>query len=421
MEQDVPGSPTDRRAAGLAEREGMRALIAEIVSGCPRRLAGSASERQGHDILARRIGDRGLDVELEPFRFGTHLYANLVLHFGLALVASGLFFVSPWLALGLHALVGLSYVGDSLHRVYVLRRLLGFRASRNLLATRAADGPIQLRVVLLGHVDAAYTGRMFDPRIVRRLAGGHDETRPLRGLGRPMRFATMSVFALATVDAVAMMVPGIWVLPTLALLSIPALLVVLVNLEVVVRNQVVPGANDNLSGCAAVDALIPRLGDIEIPGVELVFGVTGAEEAGVGGSWALCRQRRREWDPANTVVLGLDGLAGGELRYFQESEMTRLPIARWLEEILSRVAAGEERFSGVRRHEMGVGATDAGPFQAAGYDAVTIGCVDPELGAPRNYHLPSDTPENVDLAEVQLAVDFAERVVREVIVRRCTP
>jgi len=212
--------------------------------------------------------------------------------------------------------------------------------------------------------------------------------------------------------------PGAWVIPALGILSLPSLLVVLPNLEVVIRNQVVPGACDNLSGCAAVDALIPRLADLPATGLELVFGVTGAEEAGVGGAWALCRQRRQDWDPARTVVLGLDGLAGGELRYFRESEMARLPVARWLEEALTEVAGSEDRFAGVRAHEIGVGATDAGPFQSAGYDAVTLGRVDPDLGAPRNYHLPTDTPDRVDWGEVQHAVDFAEALIRRIVQRR---
>ena len=364
------------------------------------------------------MGSLGLVPEFRPFRFGMHLYANLALHFGLGVVASALFLVSPWLALTLHALAGISYMGDSAHRFYLLRRLLRFRVSRNLVATHRAAGPPALRVVLMAHIDAAYTGALFDPRWVRRFSGRHDPSRPLRGMRRPLRVATLSLFALAVADALAMMWPGGWALPVLAALTVPCLLAFLINAEVILRNRVVPGANDNLSGCAALVVAGRRLlARMPLP-VELVLVATGAEEAGVGGAWALCRQMRAAWDPSNTVIVGIDGLSGGELRWFRENEILRLPVAPWLEELLARTAASDERFAAARRFEMGVGATDAGPFQAAGYDAVTVGCVDPELGSPRHYHLPQDTPSNLDMDQLARSVEFVEQLVLAIVDER---
>lgn len=411
------GTPDDTAAR---ERARMRSLIEQVVDACPRRTAASDCERGAQEMMAARWKELGLHTELRPFRFGTHLYANLVLHFGLAVVAAGLGLVFPWAALAIHGLVVVSYAGDSLHRFYLLRRLLGFRGSQNLLGRRPVADRVDLRIVVMAHADAAYTGLLFDPRIVRRVSGHHPADRALGLRERPLRLVLFSVVALAIVDALAILLPGPWIAPALAVLAVPSALVVLINLDVLLRNRVVAGANDNLSGCAALGALAERLGGEDWPGVEVLYVVTGAEEAGVGGAWALSRQMRKDWDPSRTVILGVDGLAGGELRFFQEAEIARIPVAPWLEEVLGDVAAEDPRFGAVSRFEMGVGATDAGPFQAAGYDAVTVGCVDPSLGAPLHYHLPEDTPSNLEIRDVQLAVEFVERLVRAIVRRRAS-
>ena len=43
------------------------------------------------------------------------------------------------------------------------------------------------------------------------------------------------------------------------------------------------------------------------------------------------------------------------------------------------------------------------------------------LGAPRHYHLPADTPANLDAGEIQLAVDFLEQLLRSLVRRRTAP
>jgi putative aminopeptidase FrvX len=238
-----------------------------------------------------------------------------------------------------------------------------------------------------------------------------------------MRLAAYTQLALAGVDGLGVALgPArhlLW--PAVAGLSIPGLLVFLLNLEIVLRNEIVPGANDNLSGCAGLALLANRLVATRPDDVELVFVIAGAEEAGTGGSRALAHQMRDEWSPSDTIVLGVDGLSGGELCYFHEGDIFPLPIAPWLRQQIEDLAASQPRFAQVAVHEMDVGATDAGPFQAAGYDAVCIGRVDRALGSPRHYHHPTDTPDNLDMDEVLEAVDFIELLVNRIIDARRGP
>jgi Zn-dependent M28 family amino/carboxypeptidase len=240
--------------------------------------------------------------------------------------------------------------------------------------------------------------------------------RPSSPIYKSLRIATGALAGLAAVDVVQL-IAGRSRLLSLAktALTIPPLIGFALNLEVVLRRQIVPGAMDDLSGIAGMLLLARRLAGRVPEDVEVVFVATGAEEAMLGGSQALAQDRRAAWDPKQTVIIGLDGLANGELRYFVEGEVFPVRLAPWLRVAAEEVAASDPRFAEVCAHEIPVGGTDSVPFAVAGYDAVTLGCVDPKLGMPREYHLPSDTPENLEVEKIPYCVDFAERLFERVI------
>ena len=391
----------------------IRELIERIVAECPRRLAGTESERRAHGIVRAALEEAGLRTALEPFRTADSLYASMALHFGVGLAGSLLFGAAPILALGLHTLAGASYLGESSKRLDLLRRLLPQVESQNLLATLPADGEPALRVVLVAHVDAAFTGLVFDPRVVGRTAA-HRGPRLLR---KPMQVATVSQLGLAALDVLGIVLGARrrWLWPAVGLLSVPALLTFALNLDVVLRDEVVPGANDNLTGCAALAVLARRLAPRKPREVELVFVATGAEEAGTCGARALVQAKRDAWDPAKTVIVGIDGLSNGELRTFVEGEVLPLPVAPWLRDVLAETSASSPRFEGVRGFDIAAGATDVAPFLAAGYDGVCVGCADPEMGTPVHYHLPTDTPENLDYEQILLAIDYVEALTDAIV------
>lgn len=402
--------------ADARERNAVRELIEGIVAACPRRRATTASERRAQEMIAEALAARGFPSVLVPFRYNDDLYTTLALHFGLGTLGSMLFPVAPALSLALHATAGISYLGDSTHRFYLLRRLQQWQESQNLICTLPAEGEPALRIVFIAHADAAPTGWMFHPRFLERISA--EPPRGLRWLlGKPLRTATASQLMLAGIDAVALTLgpARLALLPAVAALSIPGLICTVLNGQIALRNEVVPGATDDLSGCAALPLLATRLAPVKPADVELVFVASGCEEAGRGGAMSLVRQRRGEWSPDRTVVLGLDGLCNGDLRWFIEAEIVRHAIPSWLERALQATSASESRFGSVGTFEIPVGASDLAPFRSAGYDGVCLGCIDPEIQTPRHYHVPTDTPENIDLDEVLFAVDYAEALVHEVV------
>lgn len=400
--------------ANSDEKGLVESVIGRITREFPRRKSASVQERAAQEMLAGICRSIGLETRLDPFRFNDSLYAVLAVHFGLGVLGTVIGLWSPVIALLLHLGVAVSYTLDSTRRLFLLRRLFPFRPSQNLLATQGSDGvEPRLRIVLVAHVDAAPTGLVFHPKLIKRFTVA--ETPP--GLGwvrHSLLVATGSLVLLAATD-LFWLVSGTsgWLLALQSLLTVPPLLAFLLNLDVVIRDQVVPGANDNLTGVAALLLLARRLAIGLPPDVEVVYVFSGCEEAGTGGAWALARRANSSpWRRENTVVVGLDTLAGGDLFYFQEAEIVRMPVPARLERLLVETAASDPRFHGVKRFRIPIGGTDAIPFLTAGYEAVSIGCVDPKLGAPRHYHLPTDTLANLDAGKVVVATDFAESFIR---------
>lgn len=399
------------------EATAVTSLVARILAECPQRKAGTADERRAQELVREALQDLGR-ADTHTFRFSDNLYAVLAAHFGVGVIGTVVGGFAPLLGGALRALAGGSYLLDSSRAGYLLRRLLPWRRSQNLLVTLPAREQRRLRIVFLAHTDAAFTGWLFDPRVIKAVGPGRLPPR-LRFLGRSLAIATWAELlgaALAFTRALAG--PAGWVLrPVELLLAFPALMAFALNAQVVLRNETVPGATDDLSGVAGLTLLARRLAARQRPDVELVFAFTGAEEAGTGGAFCLARDRRAEWDPADTVVIGLDGLSNGELCWLEEGEVVRTPVPSWLDGAL-RAAADDDRFRTVAPFEVPVGATDVYPFRRAGYDGVCLGCVDRSLGAPRNYHVPTDTLDNLDPADVVRCVDFADRLVDEVVTRR---
>ncbi len=147
--------------------------------------------------------------------------------------------------------------------------------------------------MFLAHADAAFTGLLFQPEFVKRVAG-----KPSSPLYKSLRVSTLALAGLAVLDGIQLVRGRSTALSAArAVLTIPPLLAAALNLDVVVRDQIVPGAADDLSGVAGLLLLARRLEGRLPDDVEVVFVATGCEESGLGGAQALVADMRGVWDP----------------------------------------------------------------------------------------------------------------------------
>ncbi len=387
----------------------IRRLVRTLERRFPRRASGSVNERRAQELLAEEFERRGLSIAWQPFRASRSLYAVLAWHNAVAVAGSVVFIWQPLVGALLQLFAGISYLLDCHYRAYLLRRLVPRARSQNLIATLPAAAPVRRRVVFTAHADAAPTGWMFEPAFlywIQRFA----PQKP--AILRRHMFGWLASLVVLSVLAVIRATTDWWWFPIwYGGLTLASLVPLVLMLQIVLTNRIVPGANDNLSGCAALVLLAERLQSGLPDDCEVVLVVTGCEESGRGGAEALAREMRDEWPAASTTFLVLDTISGGDLRYMVEGEIWPIePPSELVEQI--QAVARETGREALRAYHAPAGATDAAPLLLAGYDAVCLSRIDERIDLPRNYHLPTDRSGNLSCEQAVETVDLVERLAR---------
>jgi Peptidase family M28 len=259
-------------------------------------------------------------------------------------------------------------------------------------------------VVVHAHHDAARTSFVFDQRPTRlfaerfpRLLERMDRWPPVMGLvvAGPALVATGSITRSRTATVVGS-----------ALAAGTAGLMAHMS-----RQPVVPGANDNLSGVAVLLAVARDL-EREPPaaGLRVVLLSTGAEESNQEGMLAFARRHFQSLEPARTTFVCLDSVGSPELVLIEGEGFLRM--FEYPDEA-KELVAGAAREAGVwlRRGLRLTFATDGLIALRRGYQVASIASVNANL-MPSNYHMPTDTAENVDYGSVSGATRIVLGVIR---------
>jgi len=337
--------------------------------------AGTAGERRSAEWVAGRLGEAGAaDVRLRSFRYQrTYAWAHAA-HFALGMLGGPA-----------AAAAAVSYELEYSGRSQWLRRLLPAAEATNVLARVPAAGERRRTLVLIAHHDAAHTGLIWHPRLVRMSRGNSYAT------------LTMVAFALATLRRTRRLGR--------------ALLALGIALEAdVARSPIVPGANDNASGVAVTLALAERWAAEPLPGCEVIVLLPGCEESGMGGMAAWMEEEGARLDPATTLVLGLDTLGSGEPVVAAAEGPPR--AVRFREADLAHADAGARRAGMELPQRVRVGGwTDPALALLAGLP--TISMLSFRDGAMTDLHRMSDIPERVDWGSVEACLRLATGIGEE--------
>ncbi|HSD80566.1 MAG TPA: M28 family peptidase, partial [Solirubrobacteraceae bacterium] len=235
-------------------------------------------------------------------------------------------------------------------------------------------------VVLVAHVDAAHTGLVWHPAVVRLGAERHLRRRSVDAFLAPVAGALLA-------GAAAAVAPPLRAPAALVLAAAAAL-----NLEVA-RGATVPGADDNATGVAVLLDLVRGLAAEPLAGVDVVAVCPGGEEAGMGGFHAALGALAGGLDPARTVVVGLDTLGAGTP--IVAAAEGALRTHRYREADLALAAAGAARAGEPAPQRWRIGGwTDPLLALRSGLPAVSLLSMGP--GYFPHYHHPTDLPEHVD-------------------------
>lgn len=354
---------------------------------------GSATpgERASAEWVAARLRECGAaDVRLEPFRYQRSWAWAFVAHHVAGLAAARLG--------GLRgaALASAAAVSFELHvsgRSQWVGGFLPAGEGTNVLARiPAAAGERRQTLVLVAHHDAAHTGRLWTSPFMK-----HADRRAWERGGADQMSLTPEL-------ALGLVATG----TRIGRAAGSALLLLSTALALdVARSPVVPGANDNATGVAALLALAERFAADPLDGTEILVVAPGCEEVGLGGMVAWLAGANL--DPATTLVVNLDTLGSGTPVVVSKETPV---LGRYRDADLEWADRGALRAGVARppRFRLAL-TTDAIVASVAGVPAISITSKDRDGRYP-NYHLPSDTPDRVDWDSVEGCVALAAGVAR---------
>jgi hypothetical protein len=377
----------------------------EALTAFEQRQAGTDAERRAANHLQRRLAAQGRAATVvEPIVVHPRWYLVHLAHALLAIAGSAVSVKDALAGTILVAIAAVSTLGEITGRLPLARRVSGRRASQNVNAPDPGTSARRPGILILtAHYDSGRTGAAFGRVDRARAALGRLIRRPI-GPAEPFAYAMLlllvtSVARLAGLDNTAL--SAVQFVPTVGLIvSVPFLADIALSAPG-------PGANDNASGVATVLRLAERYGDtLDHFDVDVLF--TGAEEPGALGMRAWLKRHRKELDPLRTIVVNVDEVGAGTIRYAaKEGPLLALRQHPRLTRLCEQIRDEDQDENRYRAERITARRpSDAHAARVRGLPAITISCAP----AP-HHHRHSDTPDAIDRAALDRAFAFCSELI----------
>jgi hypothetical protein len=384
----------------------MRERLDELCSY--ERGSASGGERRAAEWLAGELqeaGARDAHVEEEPGANGTFWWSIGLL--AAAGVAAGL--IGRRGGRARRALAAIT--GAAASRLLVEEMPPGDRTFRRMLRQRSAHhvlaqvGPADAErtIVVLAHHDAAHTAFFFNPAITETVGENAPWVFENNDTSPPLMWPVVAGPAVVAAGAAL----GSRKLTGLGTFISAGSAAFMAHIGAA---QIVPGANDNGTGCIAQVALARTLAESPPENTRILF-VSTSEEALCEGMGLFMERHAHELPADRTFFLCLDTIGSPKLLVLRGEGMLKLreyPAAA-LE--LFDSTAEELRIELVPNLRLR-NATDGVFPLAAGYQCVSVASCN-QWKNPSNYHWKTDTPENVHYDTVADAIRLSEAVIRK--------
>jgi hypothetical protein len=275
-----------------------------------------------------------------------------------------------------------------------LRQLLAWKRTTNVVGEIGpADAPRTL--VFVSHHDAAHSGLVFSPA--------------------PAKFASERFpEAIDRTDTSPPLMWGAVIGPLLVAAGLRRLGAFLsagyaVAMADIGARDVVPGADDNATGCAVLVETARAAAADPPPGTRVIFLSTGSEESFSEGMAAFGARHFAALPRETTTFVSIDTLGAPHLLALEGEGF--FGITDYPSDLLDRVSAiaGELGLE-LRRNLRTRTGTDGYVPLKAGYQTVSLASCDRFKQIP-DYHLPTDTPDRVQWDTVEHARRLCEALL----------
>lgn len=254
--------------------------------------------------------------------------------------------------------------------------------AHNFYAVRKPSGEVKKRLIISGHVDAAYEWRHL-------LYSKHVNLMfPLMG------FTVVSVLLSIVVSVIAIIASfksmgtfGEWMVNFGFYLHFITVLAMITLFYFVDFSTISPGANDNLTGTYAAVCAIRMLdmAGVELNQTEVVAMITDGEEAGLKGTKAWAKAHKEEYvnEDVETAVLCVDTLC--DMEYFNVYSRDMNSLIKNDKEFSEFVksAGADAGYEDMQLSSVFMGSSDAAAFSQAGIKCTAIAAMDP---SPADYY-----------------------------------
>jgi hypothetical protein len=368
------------------------------------RLPTSAGERRAAHLVRDELARFGCRTEIED----APAYSSYAWPIGLL---SAVAVASGWAGGRGHRLLGTvggaaaaAAVVDDITggRMAFRRWFLRPRTTCNVVA-ETGDRAATRTLVVLAHHDAAPSGLVFDQRLQEWLAERRPQLLERFTSNPPLWWPVIAGPALVALGSATGRAGLRRAGTALSLASLAAMV------DIAAR-PAVPGANDNLTGVAALVALARAFHTEPVAGLRVLLVSAGAEEALQEGIRAFARRHFPRLRRDRTFFINLDTVGSGRLVLLEGEGPVRMHDygAELKTLVADRAAAhGIPLLRGLRSRN----STDGAVPHRHGYPTATVVSVDHRRFIP-HYHLDSDLPQHVDLTSVAAAVRLVEAVAR---------
>jgi hypothetical protein len=262
---------------------------------------GSDGERAAAEYLAGRLRAQGRSADIEPFAVWPRWPLAYVLHALAGIAASLVSLAEPGIGAGLAGLVTVLTLLDATGLLTTTRRLLGRRESSNVVSWGERERPGAL--VLVAHLDSGAGGLAASDSVRRRLAA------------LPVSAYSLLCWSLTAVLLVCLLrLAGVsGTVLNVAQLAITSGLIAGVPLLLgLALAEPQAGENDNASGVALALRLAEQAQTRHF-GIHVLL--TGSRKAFAQGMRAFLLRHAGALDREHTVVLNLDAVGDGSVRY----------------------------------------------------------------------------------------------------------
>jgi Peptidase family M28 len=364
-----------------------------------RRAPGSDAERRAAAYLKQRLEGIGRAAEIESVDVWPAWPLAYSILAATAVVGSVLSVSIPALGAGLALTAALLTFLDAGVLLPTLRRLLGRRASQNVVSWGDRDKPGVL--ILVAHYDAGRGGIALGQKAeARRAAFGDLVRRPIGPL-EPILWAELAVLVCCVLRLASLsgfLLTVVQFVPTVLLIVAVALL-----LDIAL-SPTKAGENDNATGVALALRLAERFGGGRLDHFDVHVLLTGGQKAVAAGSRSFLRRHKREVRREQTVILNLDAVGSGTVRYTsREGPLFAIKSHPQLVQLCQGIAEDDEDENAFGARPLtGRSPSDGYAARSAGLPAITISC-----RARLDY-----VPARVDADAIERAEGFCAELIR---------